>query len=299
MDVTKEISKLKDEKQAILLVHNYQRSEIQEIADILGDSLALAREAAQTDAEMIVFCGVSFMAETAKILSPEKTVLLPQGEATCPMANMVTAEELLKLKEQHPDAATLCYINTNAEVKAVCDICCTSANALKVIESLDADKIIFVPDRNLAAYCQRFTKKQIIPWEGFCYVHERYTKDEVMSAKAALPDACLIVHPECRPEVIDLADEVLSTDGMMKFAKKSEEKVFLIGTEEGLIERLQRENPAKEFYSAGNPKVCSNMKLTTLKDIYNALVETKKAIELSEELMTSARQAVERMLAVS
>jgi quinolinate synthase len=296
MNIVGEIIKLKKEKNAIILVHNYQRPEIQNIADSLGDSLGLAREAAKTDARIIVFCGVRFMAETAKILSPKKMVLLPRKEAGCPMADMITAEDLRKLKEKHTDAKVVSYVNTNADVKAESDICCTSANAIKVVRNIKAEKIIFTPDKNLAAYCQRFTDKEIIPWNGYCYVHEKIRKEEVRLAKEKFPDALLLVHPECNPSVIDLADEVLSTSGMLDFAKKSDKKKFLIGTEEGLIYRLKKENLGKEFYTAGTAKMCRNMKLTTLKDVCSSLKEERYAIELSEGIIKSAQKALEAML---
>lgn len=250
MNIVEEIVRLKRRKNAIILVHNYQRPEIQEIADFLGDSLGLAREAAKTDARIIVFCGVRFMAETAKILSPERTVLLPVKEAGCPMADMITAEELRELKEKYPDAKVVSYVNTNADVKAESDVCCTSANAVKVVKNVEAERIIFTPDKNLASYCQRFVDKEIIPWNGYCYVHERITKKEVLLAKKEFPDALLLVHPECNPSVIDLSDEVLSTNGMVKFSKESDKERFLMGTEEGLIYRLKKENSEKEFYIA-------------------------------------------------
>ena len=296
IDVVEEIGRLKEEKKAIILVHNYQRPEIQDIADFLGDSLGLAREAAKTDARLIVFCGVRFMAETAKILSPEKVVLLPRKEAGCPMADMVTRKELRTLKEKYPDAKVVCYVNTNADVKAESDVCCTSANAVKVVKNVGARRIIFVPDKNLASYCQRFVHKEIIPWNDYCYVHERITKEEVLLAEKRFPAAPLLVHPECRPEVVDVADEVLSTSGMVNFAKRSGEKRFLIGTEEGLIYRLKKENPGKEFYAAGIPKVCRNMKLTTLNDVYLALKEERYKVELSEDIMEHSRRSLEGML---
>jgi len=295
-DMVEKIAKLKKEKNAVILVHNYQRPEIQDIADYLGDSLGLSREAAKTDAKIIVFCGVRFMAETAKILSPEKVVLLPRKEAGCPMADMVTVEDLRILKERHPDAKVVSYVNTNADVKAESDICCTSANAVEIIKKVKANKIIFTPDKNLAAYCQRFTDKEIIPWDGYCYVHERITEEEACFVKEKFPDALLIVHPECNPSVIDLADEVLSTSGMVNFVKKSNKKKFFIGTEEGLIYRLKKENPEKEFHSAGTVKICRNMKLTTLKDVYFAIREERYPIELPEEIIKRARKALKAML---
>lgn len=296
MSIVEEIIRLKKEKNAIILVHNYQRPEIQNIADSLGDSLGLARKAAKTDAQIIIFCGVRFMAETAKILSPEKMVLLPRKEAGCPMADMITAEDLRILKEKYPGAKVVSYVNTNADVKAESDICCTSANAIEVVRNIDAERVIFTPDKNLAAYCQRFVDKEIIPWNGYCYVHEKIRKEEVRLAKEKFPDALLLVHPECNPSVIDLADEVLSTSGMLNFAEKSDKKKFLIGTEEGLIYRLKKENPGKEFYAAGTAKMCRNMKLTTLNDVYSSLKEERYAIELSEGIIKSAQKALMEML---
>jgi len=296
MNIVEEITKLKKEKNAIVLVHNYQRPEIQDIADFLGDSLGLAKQAAETKDGIIVFCGVRFMAETAKILSPEKTVLLPRKEAGCPMADMITAEDLRRLKKNYPDAKVVSYVNTNADVKAESDICCTSANAVKVVKNISTKRIIFTPDKNLAAYCQRFTDKEIIPWNGCCYVHERITEKEVRLAKEKFPDALLLVHPECNPSVIELADEVLSTSGMVSFAKKSDKKRFLIGTEEGLIYRLKKENPEKEFYAAGTAKMCRNMKLTTLNDVYLSLKEERYAIELPEGIIKSAGKTLTAML---
>lgn len=295
-DLVDKIAKLKKEKNAVILVHNYQRPEIQDIADFLGDSLELAREAAKTDARIIVFCGVRFMAETAKILSPKKTVLLPRKEAGCPMADMISCEELRVLKEKYPDAKVVSYVNTNADVKAESDVCCTSANAIEVVRNVKAERIIFTPDKNLAAYCQRFVDKEIIPWNGYCYVHEKIREEEVHLAKEKFPDALLLVHPECKPSVIDLADEVLSTSGMVSFAKKSDKKRFLIGTEEGLIYRLKKENPEKEFYAAGTAKMCRNMKLTTLNDVYLSLKEERYAIELPEGIIESAQKALTAMM---
>jgi len=296
MNIVEEITKLKKEKNAIILVHNYQRPEIQNVADFLGDSLGLAKQAAKTEAKIIVFCGVRFMAETAKILSPKKTVIIPREDAGCPMADMITAEDLRRLKKNYPGAKVVSYVNTNADVKAESDICCTSANAVKVVKNISAKRIIFTPDKNLAAYCQRFTDKEIIPWNGCCYVHERITEKEVRLAKEKFPDALLLVHPECNPSVIELADEVLSTSGMLNFAKKSDKKRFLIGTEEGLIYRLKKENPGKKFYAAGTAKMCRNMKLTTLNDVYLSLKEERYAIELPEGIIESAGKTLTAML---
>ncbi len=286
----------KSKKDAVILVHNYQRGEVQDIADFVGDSLRLSQEAARLSCRMVVFCGVKFMAESAKILSPEKTVLLPKEEAGCPMADMVTVEELRELKNRYPDAKVVCYVNTNADVKAECDVCCTSSNAVKVIQNIDADKIIFVPDKNLANYVARFTHKEIIPWDGYCYVHERIRPEDIKKIKELHPDGVIIVHPECRSEVIDLADEVLSTGGMVKFAKKSNAQKIIIGTEEGLIYRLKKENPDKTFYTAGPAKMCRNMKITTLEDVYLALERGRYKIEIEEDIQKRAKRALDRML---
>jgi len=296
MNYEKRIKKLKDKKNAVILAHNYQRAEVQDIADYLGDSLGLSQQANKTDAEIIVFCGVRFMAETAKILSPEKKVIMPREEAGCPMANMITPEDVLELRKKHPNAKVVSYVNTNADVKAVTDVCCTSANAVKVVKKIDANEIIFLPDKNLGSYVKRFTDKKIILWDGFCYVHDQISKEEVLSSKKKYPEALLLVHPECRPEVIDIADEVFSTSGMIKFARKSSAKSFLIGTEEGIIHRLKKENPTKEFYPAGMPKICSNMKLTQLEDVYNALKEEKNVIDLPEGIIKASKKSLEAML---
>jgi quinolinate synthase len=294
--MTNEILRLKKEKNAVLLVHNYQRGEIQDLADFLGDSLGLSKKATQVTGQMIVFCGVKFMAETAKILSPDKKVLLPRADAGCPMARMVDVQGLKDLKKKHPNAVVVTYVNSSAEVKAESDVCCTSANAVKVVQNIKEEEIIFTPDRNLASYVQRFTEKKIIPWEGFCYVHDRFTKEEVMKAKEAHPNAVLVVHPECQPDVVDLADEVLSTSGMILLPRESKAKTFLIGTEEGILYRLKNENPDKMFYSAGAAKMCQGMKVTRLEDLHNSLLEEKYEINVPDGIVGRARIALERML---
>jgi quinolinate synthase len=296
IEYIEEIKRLKQQKNAVILAHNYQRPEIQELADLLGDSLDLSRRAAETSADMIIFCGVRFMAETAKILAPQKTVILPNPNAGCPMADMVTADDVIAMKAKHPKATVVCYVNTPASVKAAADICVTSANAATIIEHLKTDEILFFPDKNLAAWCQRFTKKRIIPWSGYCYVHNRFSVDEVRASKALFPEAKLLVHPECPPEVVDLADEVLSTNKMVAFATTSKTKQFLIATEEGIIHRMRRENPDKQFYAAGNAKSCFNMKKTTLQDIYLALQKGRKEIILEETIMNRARHSLEEMV---
>ncbi len=294
--MVQEIGRLKNELDAVLLVHNYQTGAIQDLADYLGDSLGLSQQAARTSNPVIVFCGVKFMAETAKILSPDKTVLLPRLDADCPMAQMVDVESLKVLKAKHPDAMVVTYVNSTAEVKAESDVCCTSANAVQVVQNIEADKIIFTPDRNLAAYVQRFTEKTIIPWDGFCYVHNRFDPDEVAQAKAAYPDAVLMVHPECHSDVIDLADEVLSTGGMVRVARVSTADTFLVATEEGILYRLKKENPNKTFLSAGPAKTCRGMKVTRLEDIYLALLKTQHTIQIQEDIASRAKTALERML---
>jgi quinolinate synthase len=291
-----EIQELKKEKNAVILVHNYQRSEIQELADHLGDSLGLSRIASETHADIIVFCGVRFMAETAKILSPDKKVLLPHQAASCPMAGMVSAADLNAFKKVHPQAMVVTYVNSTAEAKAETDVCCTSANAITVVKKVPAEEIIFAPDKNLAAYVQRFTDKKIIPWDGYCYVHDQFTAEEVKQAKAAHPEAVLMVHPECPPEVIDLADEVLSTSGMVTLARQNQATQFLVGTEEGMLHRLKKENPEKQFWTAGLAKTCRGMKITRLYDLHQALLREQFEINLPEQIMTRARGALERML---
>jgi quinolinate synthase len=242
-----EIRRLAKERNALLLAHNYQRDEVQEIADITGDSLALSMEAAETDRDVIVFCGVHFMAESAAILAPDKTVLLPRLDAGCPMADMVTAEGLRELKKQHPKATVVTYVNSTAAVKAESDICCTSSNAVNVVNSLDADEVILVPDRNLGHYIAEHTDKTCYFWEGYCPTHERLSADAVKKAQQDYPDALFMAHPECPQEILKLADHICSTSGMYEFARQNPAKKFIVGTEMGILYRLRRENPDKEF----------------------------------------------------
>jgi quinolinate synthase len=287
---------LKQAKDALLLVHNYQVQEVQEIADFLGDSLELARKAAEVKKPLIVFCGVRFMAETAKILNPDAKVLIPRQDAGCPMADMITRDQLLELKREHPDAVVCSYVNTNADVKAETDICCTSANAVKVVKSLDADRVLFTPDRNLASYVSKHVNTEIIPYDGYCYVHNRFTPNDIKGARAAHPEAVVLVHPECDPEVIDLADQVLSTSGMLRFARSSAAAEFIVATEEGLIERMSREMPDKKFYSAGRAHFCFNMKKIRLEDVYRSLAEEIYEVTVSPDIMERARLSLERMI---
>lgn len=290
------ILQLKKERNAVILAHNYQLGEVQDIADFTGDSLELARKAVNLDADVIVFCGVDFMAETAAILSPEKKVLLPAADANCPMAEMITAGELRVLKERFPEAAVVCYVNTTAEVKAESDICCTSSNAVKVVESLDADKVIFVPDRNLGSYVARFTDKEIMPWEGFCFVHDRITPEDVKKARELHPDAEVLVHPECRAEVVDMADRVFSTSGMIKHVCKSDKKEFIIGTEVGILHRMKKDCPEKSCYPLSSNAICITMKRTDLGKVYRSLESLTPRVTVPEDVADRARLAIQRML---
>jgi quinolinate synthase len=297
VDLKKRILDLKGEKDALILVHNYQVAEIQEIGDYIGDSLELARKATEVKKPIIVFCGVSFMAETAKILNPDAKVLIPRNDAGCPMADMITQDDVIELKARYPDAVVCSYVNTNADVKAETDICCTSANAVKVIEGLGKKQVIFTPDRNLAAFVGKNVNTEIIPFDGYCYVHTRFTVEDVKRSRAAHPDAIVLVHPECDPEVTDLADEVLSTSGMLRYAKESDAMEFIIGTEEGLIERMSREMPDKTFYSAGKAQFCVNMKRIRLEDVHRSLAEEIYEVTVAPDIAKRARASLERMIA--
>lgn len=297
-DLKKEIRSLLKERNSVLLAHNYMRDEVQEIADITGDSLALSMEAAKTAADVIVFCGVHFMAESASILSPDKTVLLPRLDAGCPMSDMVTAEGLMQLKEKLPGVPVVTYVNSSAEVKAASDICCTSANAVRVVNSLREREVIFVPDRNLGRYVAGFTDKSLHFWEGFCPTHERLKKDAVLRLKAEYPDALFICHPECNPEISAMADHVCSTSGMYEYCRNSQAKRFIIGTEAGILYRLRRENPDREFILASPGLICPNMKLVSLEDILDALKTMAPVVKVPEEIRIPAKQALDRMLAI-
>ncbi len=298
-EIVDEINKLKKEKNAIILAHNYQIPDIQDIADFVGDSLDLSKKAKATDINLIVFCGVQFMAETAKILSPQKTVLLPEKDAGCPMAEMITSKDVRDLRKKYPDAAIVAYVNTNADVKAEVDVCCTSANAVKVVNSLPERKIVFLPDKNLGHYVKINTKKEVILWWGYCPVHDPgISLNEVKKMKNEYPEAVLMVHPEAPPEVVDIADYVLSTNGMVKTAKELDKKEFIVGTEEGLTYRLKKENPDKEFYRI-KTAVCVNMKKTNLTSVLNALRHEQYKIELPEDTIIRAKRALDRMLKYS
>jgi len=290
------IKELKEKHNAIILVHNYQIPEVQDIADFLGDSLDLAKKATKTQAENIIFCGVKFMAESAKILNPEKNVIIPDIDANCPMADMVDEEGLIKLIKTNPGASIVSYINTTAEIKAMSDICCTSANGEKVVKSIDSNKIIFVPDRNLGSYIKRFVpEKEIILWPGMCSTHHNIRKDDILKLKIKNPSAEILVHPECRPEIIDLADYALSTNGMVNYTKKANSKEFIIGTEKDMCYRLKKENPEKIFYPIKRA-VCPNMKKITLEKVLNSLKTLEPKIKLSNDLIQKAKMPLKRMM---
>jgi quinolinate synthase len=317
------ILKFKEEKRALILAHNYQRNEVQDIADFVGDSLELSRKAATIDCDMIVFCGVNFMAESASILSPDKTVLLPEMEALCPMADMIRVDSprpvrksfpgfsnppayvfppeftLRDIKSRHPGVPVVAYVNTTADVKAESDICCTSANVVKVIESLPGEEIICIPDKNLSMWAAKNTKKKVIAWDGYCNVHERVTVEDVRKAKAEHPGAVVVAHPECRPEVLDIADHVTSTSGMLRFAALSSAREFIVGTEIGLLHRLRKENPDKAFYPLRKDMICPNMKKTTLRSIVHAFQENIYVIKVPEHIRVPAKRALDRMLEIT
>jgi len=293
------IKELLKEKNAILLVHYYQRGEIQEIADLLGDSFALSVEAAKTSADVIVFAGVHFMAESAYILSPQKKVLLPRPDAGCPLADMITPGELIDFKKENPGVPVVSYVNSSAAVKALSDICCTSSNVVKVINSLPGDRVLMVPDGNLARYAAKFTKKEVIPWKGYCPVHHLVTAEEVRAVKARYPQAVLAVHPECNQEVTALADYVGSTAGIIKFAKETKASEIIIGTEQGIFYPLKKANPEKTFIPASDKMICETMKLTTLEDIYRVLDRMENVITVPEDVRVPASLALRRMLEAS
>jgi len=295
----KRILELKEKRKAIILAHNYQLGEVQDIADFVGDSLELSQKAAGTDAIVIVFCGVHFMAETASILCPDKTVLLPDINAGCPMANMITAPQLIKRKQELPGVTVVCYVNSSAEVKAESDICCTSANAVRIVERIEAPEILFVPDQYLGNYVSTRTGKKMHYWAGYCPTHARILPEDINRAKSEHPDAVVVVHPECRPEVIALADQVLSTGGMVRFVRETQAKKIIVGTEVGFIYRLRKERPDKVFIPASEQAICPRMKLITLEKILWSLEEMQPEIKVPEHVRVRAWQAVNRMLELS
>lgn len=293
------IGTLKKKMNAIILAHNYQRPEVQDIADYTGDSLELSRKAAETDADVIVFCGVHFMAETAKILSPQKTVLLPDENAGCPMADMITAEQLAQEKKKYPGVQVVCYVNSSAAVKAGSDICCTSANAVKVIQAMDADRpVLFVPDQYLGLFAMRTSGTKMHFWPGYCPTHMKIGVADIARQKECYPDAKIVVHPECRPDVIDAADEALSTGGIIRYARAYNQKTLIVGTETGILHRLGKENPAVEYVPVTERSLCPNMKRITLEKVLWAMEELKPRIEIPEDIRQKALSAVERMLAL-
>lgn len=296
----KKIEKLKKKRNAVIIVHNYQRDEVQDIADISGDSLALSQAAVRTDADVIVFCGVRFMAESASILNPDKMVLLPVMEAGCPLADMITPEKLRAKKREYPDAAVVCYVNSSAEVKAESDIACTSSNAVEVVRSLEEKEIIFVPDKNLGRYVQtQVPEKRIILWEGFCPTHIRVQEEDIIRTTTEHPKAEVIAHPECNPEVLARSDHICSTGGMVTYVKKSPSNEFIIATESGMLYTLQKDNPGKKFYLPTPNLVCANMKLITLGWIAHSLEKMVYEIKVAPDIRDRAKKALDRMLAVT
>ncbi len=293
-----EVRRWLERRRGILLAHNYQPGEIQDVADFLGDSLALSMTAAKTPAEVIVFCGVHFMAETAAILCPDKTVLLPRQDVGCYMAATITPEQLKARKAELPGVPVVTYVNSTAAVKAESDICCTSANAIQVVNSLTSSRVLMVPDRNLALYTARRTTKEVLYWEGCCNVHDALRPAEVQACRAAHPHAVFLAHPECRPEVLELAEVIRSTSGILEYVRRSEAREFIIGTEMGILHTLRKENPDKLFYSPSSRLVCPDMKRITLADVIAALKDNRYQVTVPEEVRRPALLAVERMLAV-
>lgn len=292
-----EINRLKKEKNALILAHYYQSGDIQDAADFVGDSFALSRQAKDTDADMIVFCGVRFMAESAKILSPGKKVLLPVTDAGCPMADMVTPEDIRRLRARYPDAAVVCYVNSSCGVKAESDVCVTSSNAVRIVRALEEHQVIFVPDQNLGRYVARqVPEKEVILHHGYCIVHHQVTAGDVDKVKAAVPEALLLAHPECQQTVLEKADFIGSTEQILRYAAQSQKKKYLIGTETGILHALEKNNPDKAFYPLTPKLVCADMKKTCLSDVYEALLHEKHPIELAEDVINRARRCLDRML---
>jgi len=291
-----EVEVLKRERKAVILAHYYQRPEIQDIADFVGDSLQLSQQAAKTDAEVIVFCGVHFMAESAAILAPDKIVLLPEPKAGCPMADMVDAEGLRAYKKRIPGVKVVCYVNSSAEVKAESDICCTSSNAVKVVQSLQGEEILFVPDENLGRYAAQILGRSLKLWPGYCKTHDRLKKEDILKARKEYPLAEVIIHPECREDVCQEADYIGSTAGLISYAQNSKSLSFIVGTESGILHRLQQVCPDKEFHLASERLVCPNMKLTTLIKVRDSLLGLSPRITVKEEIRVKAKQSLDRML---
>jgi len=291
------VMELKKQRNAVILVHNYQKPEMYKIADYIGDSLGLSKQAAETDADVILFCGVKFMAETAKILSPDKMVLLPTLEAGCSLADMATPEQLAQVKKMHPDAAVVSYVNTTADIKAMSDVCCTSMNAVKIVDSLPNEEIIFLPDKNLGRYVASKSKKKIILWDGYCFVHDKLNAQMLADLKKKNPNAKIIAHPECKDEILDIADHVCGTGGMAKFANSNDAKDFIVVTECGMTEKLREDVPNKNFYSFCN--ICPYMKSVTMPLVVKSLVHNQHEITLPQDIIIKARKALDRMLEFS
>jgi quinolinate synthase len=294
--VEEQIRKLKKERNAVILAHNYQRGGVQDIADFVGDSLELSQKAVKTDAGVIVFCGVHFMAETASILNPDKVVLLPDAGAGCPMANMITAGQLRQKKKELPSATVVTYVNSSAAVKAESDYCCTSANGVKVVQSIKNDEIIFVPDQYLGDFIAKRTGKNMTLWPGYCPTHVKLLPEDIIRSKREHPAARVVVHPECRPDVIALADDALSTSGMIRYAAREDVKELIVGTEVELLHRLHKENPGKKFYPASKKAVCPNMKKITIEKILASLETMTPEVKVPEDIRVRAKLAVDRML---
>jgi len=296
IDIIERIKTLARERDAVILAHNYTRPEIQDIADFVGDSLELSRTASKLSSKVIVFCGVHFMAETAYILSPDKTVLIPDPFAGCPMADMITGEQLRNLKKEHPNAKVVCYVNSSAEVKGESDICCTSANAVDIVSRLDSSEIIFVPDKYLGTYVSKMTGKRLILWQGYCPIHAMIKAEDIIRMKQEHPRAKVVVHPECPPEVTELADAVRSTSGMLRYVKEVDAQEFIIGTESGIIYRMEKENPGKKFFSVRKDTICVNMKKITLEKVLNSLERNEHKVTVPEDIRIRALKSIERML---
>jgi len=297
--LVEKINYLKKEKNAVILAHNYQIEEVQDIADFVGDSLGLSQKAAETDADVIVFCGVDFMAETAYILSPDKTVLLPDENAGCPMADMIRVEDLIEEKRVYPEAKVVCYVNSSADVKAESDVCCTSSNAIKVVNSVESPEILFIPDQYLAQYTASKSSKIIHYWNGFCPTHARILPEDIVKLKEEHPGAKVVVHPECTPEVTAIADAVESTSGILRFAQETDAEEVIVGTEVGILHRLRKYNPNKIFYPASDKAVCQNMKLINLEKVLWALEEMKHEVKVPEDVRVKALTAVDKMISVT
>ncbi len=298
-ELVAEIKRLKEEKNAVILAHNYQKAEIQDIADFTGDSLKLSYQAAEAKENLIVFCGVDFMAESAAVLAQDKKVLLPVRDAFCPMAEMITAQELLAKKKEYPEATVICYVNSSAAVKAVSDVCCTSSNAVEVAQKVAGEQLLFVPDQNLGQYVQQQVDKEVILWDGYCRTHHRVSAKQAQIVRERNPDTAILVHPECRPEVVEQADFVGSTSQILAEANKSTAKELIIGTEMGILHKLEQENPEQAFFLLDQALICQNMKKISLADLATALKNEEYLIEVEPEIAKKAKVALDKMFALT